>query len=222
MTAQSNWTDSWIWGHFVQIHHVSGAAVFPQFINRGILDAVRPKKESHCSLSHDFATSSQTTDVASKEAKQLFLTKLCSWCPISYQNNLPVPWAEKIPWERSYSKPHACTKPKTNKQTSKQNQRQQHEQKKKKQTPKARGGNREREFKKKKNQSEWANCFLPSPLQLITFVLGWTCGPSFSSLARKVKLWKRLSRSLSVLFSAQSIISHHGFNSEDYLASFYR
>lgn len=106
MTAQSNWTVLWIWGHFVQIHHVSGAAVSLQLINMGILDSVRPKKESHYRLSHDFATSSQSTEVASKEAKQLFLTKLCSWCPISYQNNSPVPWAGKIPWERSYSKPH--------------------------------------------------------------------------------------------------------------------
>lgn len=118
MTAQSNWAVSWIWGHFVQIHHVSGAAVFLQLINTGILDSVRPKKkESHCSLSHDFATSSQITDVASKEAKQLFLTKLCSWCPISYQNNWPVPWGGKIPWERSYSKAHTYTEPKTCKQT---------------------------------------------------------------------------------------------------------
>lgn len=149
MTAQSNWTDSWMWGHSVQIHHVSGAAVFPQFINTGILDSVRPKKESHCSLSHDFATSSQTTDVASKDAKQLFLTKLCNWCPISYQNNSPVPWAGKIPWERSYSKPHACTKPKTNKQTNPKTTTTT-----KKQTPKAGGGNREREIKRKFSQNE--------------------------------------------------------------------
>lgn len=154
MTAQSNWTVSWIWGHFVQIHHVSGAAVFLQLINTGILDSVRPRKESHYSLSHDFATSSQTTDIASKEAKQLFLTKLCSWCPISYQNYLPAPWGGKIPWERSYSKPHtyAYTKPKPYKQTrpkktTKQKQNPEtnsNNNKKHKNQPKAGGVNRER------------------------------------------------------------------------------
>lgn len=33
------------WGHFVQIHHVSGAAVFLQLINMGILDSVRQAQE---------------------------------------------------------------------------------------------------------------------------------------------------------------------------------
>lgn len=163
MTAQSNWTVSWIWGHFVQIHHVSGAAVFLQLTNMGILDSVRPKKESHYSLSHDFATSSQTTDIASKEAKQLFLTKLCSWCPITYQNYLACPLRRKNPLgKKLFKTTHICihktktmqtnkTKENNNKTKTKptNKQQQQQQQQKHKNQPKAGGRNRERRGGKK-------------------------------------------------------------------------
>lgn len=39
-----------------------------------------------------------------KRLNNCFSQKLCSWCPISYQNNLPVPRAGKSPWEINYSK----------------------------------------------------------------------------------------------------------------------
>lgn len=39
-----------------------------------------------------------------KRLNNCFSQKLCSWCPISYQNNSPVPWAGKSLWEINYSK----------------------------------------------------------------------------------------------------------------------
>lgn len=39
-----------------------------------------------------------------KRLNNCFSQKLCSWCPISYQNNSPVPWAGRSPWEINYSK----------------------------------------------------------------------------------------------------------------------
>lgn len=45
-----------------------------------------------------------------KRLNNCFSQKCCSWCPISYQNNLPVPWAGKSPWEINYSKKQNKTK----------------------------------------------------------------------------------------------------------------
>lgn len=69
-----------------------------------------------------------------KRLNNCFSQKLCSWCPISYQNDLPVPWVGKSPWEINYSKKQP-NKPHTHKKKIKR----------KRKEDRVGGGNRERE-----------------------------------------------------------------------------
>lgn len=122
----------------------------PAAHKQGRLHSGRAQEESHCSLSHDSAAPSQSPELpAERQNNCSSQGSAADLLSVIRGTRLSLGQRESPGKEVTQSHTHACTEPKTNKQT----QREQQPQKNPRQTnPWGWGGNREKKGEKKKNQ----------------------------------------------------------------------